>query len=367
MVRYFLIGTLCLGACPTVAPFPAEETAMDSHEDADFGDVSAVDGEVPDPPVDGADTSEETRAEIEHETVTEIFPEETVTADTATDIADEQDPGPELEDDGSAETEADLLPTADGEAEADGERMPDGEIPSEVDAAEVAGDDVVQETEPGPEDVADESEVADTAPEPETVADTASEPETVADTASEPETVADTASEPETVADTAPEPETVADTASEPETVADTASEPETVADTTPEPETVEAETTPTCIPVPEICNGLDDDCDESTDEDFGYEGLPIGWACHGRGVCGLGEVVCISSHAATCSTMPGAPGSLATSEICDGEDNDCDGQYDEGLDCIDDCVPNPCDNGGTCTDGPGTFTCRCPSALTPT
>lgn len=27
----------------------------------------------------------------------------------------------------------------------------------------------------------------------------------------------------------------------------------------------------------------------------------------------------------------------------------------------IDECYPNPCENGATCVDGPGAYTCRCP------
>jgi hypothetical protein len=33
----------------------------------------------------------------------------------------------------------------------------------------------------------------------------------------------------------------------------------------------------------------------------------------------------------------------------------------------IDDCSPNPCQNGGSCTDGVNTFTCSCPAGYTGT
>ena len=31
----------------------------------------------------------------------------------------------------------------------------------------------------------------------------------------------------------------------------------------------------------------------------------------------------------------------------------------------VDDCLYNPCMNGGTCIDNPGSYTCRCPSGWT--
>ncbi len=75
--------------------------------------------------------------------------------------------------------------------------------------------------------------------------------------------------------------------------------------------------------PSSELCNGLDDDCDGSTDE-----GNPEGGgSCNTgqQGVCGPGTEQCINS-ALVCqqNQQPGA-------EICDGIDNDCDGATDEG------------------------------------
>lgn len=62
-----------------------------------------------------------------------------------------------------------------------------------------------------------------------------------------------------------------------------------------------------TCVPTDEICDGLDNDCDEEIDE-------------HQLNECGL------------CGPLP--------QDICDGLDNDCDGSLDEDLvrECITQC-----------------------------
>jgi hypothetical protein len=73
-----------------------------------------------------------------------------------------------------------------------------------------------------------------------------------------------------------------------------------------------------------EVCNGLDDDCDGQTDD-----GLDLGAACEaGLGVCrAVGVRVCDGAGAVACSAVPGRAGS----ETCDGRDDDCDGEIDEG------------------------------------
>jgi len=86
-----------------------------------------------------------------------------------------------------------------------------------------------------------------------------------------------------------------------------------------------------------DVCDGVDNDCDGETDEDFvaggavtytdldGTAGLSLGDAC-GAGVCAGGEVVCAEDKATlTCSTVD-----QASADVCDNQDNDCDGAVDE-------------------------------------
>jgi len=95
------------------------------------------------------------------------------------------------------------------------------------------------------------------------------------------------------------------------------------------------------CMPcLPEICNGLDDDCDNQVDED-----LEAGICMHD---CGIGDLVCVGGEEICIPPLP-------EEEICDYKDNDCDGEIDEGQrnDCdecglvpeeICDGVDNDCD-----------------------
>ena len=79
----------------------------------------------------------------------------------------------------------------------------------------------------------------------------------------------------------------------------------------------------------PEVCNGVDDDCNGQTDEDWPGRGAVC---AVGLGACArAGVQVCDPSDPAgpvVCDAAPGDPGD----ELCNGADDDCDGATDEEL-----------------------------------
>jgi hypothetical protein len=94
----------------------------------------------------------------------------------------------------------------------------------------------------------------------------------------------------------------------------------------------------PGCVPTPERCNSLDDDCDGRVDEDF-----DLGGVCNvGVGACFRSGVrVCDGLDGWTCSVEPGA----ASQERCNERDDDCDGETDEDF-----ALGGPCARGeGAC------------------
>lgn len=110
-------------------------------------------------------------------------------------------------------------------------------------------------------------------------------------------------------------------------------------------------------VPEQESCNGEDDDCDGKADEatsgatDCEVEGL-LGECARGVEVCDKGQALCLQKNA-------------PLSDVCDGFDNDCDGETDEdtAVVCYPDGIPG-CEKNeageyecvGTCRTG--TTTC---------
>jgi MYXO-CTERM domain-containing protein len=79
----------------------------------------------------------------------------------------------------------------------------------------------------------------------------------------------------------------------------------------------------PTVAPQPEICNGIDDNCNGQVDEGT----LPgVGQACgNGLGACQAGTIVCTNGKL-VCNVV-----STPKTEVCNGIDDNCDGIVDNG------------------------------------
>ncbi|MFO0631369.1 MAG: MopE-related protein [Nannocystaceae bacterium] len=104
--------------------------------------------------------------------------------------------------------------------------------------------------------------------------------------------------------------------------------------------------------PLDEACNGVDDDCDDEVDEGFGTE------QC-GQGICQVTVDTCVDG-------VPGpdcVPGDPLAQEICgNGLDDTCDGTVDEDCDCNDgetqSCYGGPNGTQGVGLCAAGTQTC---------
>jgi C1A family cysteine protease len=89
----------------------------------------------------------------------------------------------------------------------------------------------------------------------------------------------------------------------------------------------------------PEICDGKDNDCNDQTNDGCNCVNGTTQPCGTDVGLCEAGEQTCIVGEWGTCLNQVGP-----TAEICDNEDNNCNTQTDEGLTVI-------CNNNSNCND----------------
>jgi hypothetical protein len=85
-------------------------------------------------------------------------------------------------------------------------------------------------------------------------------------------------------------------------------------------------------VPASEVCDGVDNDCNEVVDDDLES---PVGDQCgSNKGECETGVIEC-NQGVLKCS------GQGPETEVCNGKDDDCDGKVDSPLPVGDECVPD--------------------------
>src|SRR5262245_23478952 len=88
-------------------------------------------------------------------------------------------------------------------------------------------------------------------------------------------------------------------------------------------------------MPKEEVCNGLDDNCDGTVDEGCHCEDGDELECGDSLGLCKPGVQRCKDGRWGSCEDVsPDKKRVGPQSEVCDGQDNDCDGDIDEGCDC---------------------------------